>query len=117
MSQTGRRTASAVRTRVAHGGRSRPIDMTRMLPDPKNSRNFPLSASQAMVSLNSALMKIDDTASAARTNIESHLKEKRLFKPPKGFSQNARIKNFAQYQRMYRESIRHPDKFWTREAN
>jgi acetyl-CoA synthetase len=50
-------------------------------------------------------------------NIESHLKEKRLFKPPRQFAQKARIKNFAQYQRMYRESIKRPDKFWTREAN
>ncbi|HST30533.1 MAG TPA: acetate--CoA ligase [Chthoniobacterales bacterium] len=62
-------------------------------------------------------MKIDDSASPARTNIESHLKEKRIFKPPKDFSSTARIKNFAQYQRMYRESIKHPDKFWSREAN
>src|SRR5947209_6826969 len=56
-------------------------------------------------------MKIDNR------NIESYLKEKRLFKPAKGFSQQARIKNFAHYQRMYRESIKHPDKFWSREAN
>jgi acetyl-CoA synthetase len=42
-------------------------------------------------------------------NIESHLKEKRLFKPSKEFSQKARIKNLAQYQRMYRESIKRPD--------
>src|SRR6202035_2975806 len=40
-----------------------------------------------------------------------------LFKPPKDFSQKARIKNLAQYQRMYRESIESPDKVWTREAN
>jgi len=56
-------------------------------------------------------MKVDNR------NIESHLKEKRLFKPLREFAQEARIKNFAQYQRMYRESIKHPDRFWTREAN
>src|SRR5437879_5827747 len=49
-------------------------------------------------------------------NIESHLKEKRVFKPAKEFARNARIKNLAQYQRMYRESIKRPDKFWSREA-
>src|SRR5438046_5076136 len=49
-------------------------------------------------------------------NIESHLKEKRVFKPAKNFAQKARIKNLAQYQRMYRESIKRPDKFWSREA-
>src|SRR2546430_16545070 len=49
-------------------------------------------------------------------NIESHLKEKRVFKPAKEFARKARIKNLAQYQRMYRESIKRPDKFWSREA-
>ena len=55
-------------------------------------------------------MKIDNR------NIESHLKEKRVFKPAKEFAQNARIRNLAQYRRMYRESIRQPAKFWSREA-
>ena len=49
-------------------------------------------------------------------NIESHLVEKRVFKPPPDFSSKARIKSLAQYRRMYRESIRQPAKFWTREA-
>src|SRR6266404_5830505 len=61
-------------------------------------------------------MKIDNTASAARTNIESHLKEKRVFKPSKEFAQKARIKSLAQYRRMYQESIKSPEKFWAREA-
>ena len=56
-------------------------------------------------------MKIDNR------NIESHLKEKRVFKPAKEFAQKARIKNLAQYQRMYHESIKRPDKFWSREAS
>jgi acetyl-CoA synthetase len=55
-------------------------------------------------------MKIDSR------NIESHLKEKRVFKAPKKFAEKARIKSLAQYQRMYRESIRRPDKFWSRQA-
>jgi acetyl-CoA synthetase len=50
------------------------------------------------------------------THIESHLVEKRVFAPPKDFRRRARIKSLAQYQKMYRESIRQPDKFWTREA-
>src|SRR5882757_8944797 len=50
------------------------------------------------------------------TNIESHLIEKRVFKPAKDFSKKARIKSLAQYQKMYRESIRQPDRFWAREA-
>jgi acetyl-CoA synthetase len=49
-------------------------------------------------------------------NIESHLVEKRVFKPAPGFSSKARIKSLAQYRRLYRESIRQPAGFWTREA-
>jgi acetyl-CoA synthetase len=49
-------------------------------------------------------------------NIESHLIEERVFKPPKEFAKNARIKSLAQYRKMYRESIRSPDRFWAREA-
>jgi acetyl-CoA synthetase len=50
-------------------------------------------------------------------NIESHLIEKRVFKPPREFSRRARIKSLGQYRRMYRESIREPAKFWAREAS
>src|SRR6188472_26467 len=49
-------------------------------------------------------------------DIESHLVEKRVFKPAPLFSSKARIKSLAQYRRMYRESIDQPAKFWTREA-
>jgi len=53
----------------------------------------------------------------SNNNIESHLIEERSFKPDKEFSKKARIKNMAQYRRMYRESIEDPGKFWAKEAN
>ena len=49
-------------------------------------------------------------------DIESHLKETRVFKPPRSFAKNARVTSLDQYRRMYRESIRQPEKFWAREA-
>ncbi len=49
-------------------------------------------------------------------NIESHLIEKRVFKPAKDFAKGSRIKSLEQYRRMYRESINRPEKFWAREA-
>ncbi|MFV0337748.1 MAG: acetate--CoA ligase [Chthoniobacterales bacterium] len=49
-------------------------------------------------------------------NIESHLNESRKFKPSKEFSKNARIGSFAEYKRLYDESIKYPDRFWAREA-
>jgi len=50
-------------------------------------------------------------------NIESHLIEKRVFKPKTAFAKRARIKSLQQYRRMYRESIERPAKFWAREAS
>jgi acetyl-CoA synthetase len=50
-------------------------------------------------------------------NIESHLIEKRVFKPSQNFAKGSRIKSLEQYRRMYRESIQRPAKFWAREAS
>jgi acetyl-CoA synthetase len=50
-------------------------------------------------------------------NIESHLVEKRVFKPATAFAKGARIKSLEQYRRLYRESIARPEKFWAREAS
>jgi acetyl-CoA synthetase len=52
-----------------------------------------------------------------QTNIESHLIEKRVFKPSREFAKKARIKSLDHYRRMYGESIRQPEKFWEREAS
>ncbi|MGH7938891.1 MAG: acetate--CoA ligase, partial [Chthoniobacterales bacterium] len=49
-------------------------------------------------------------------NIESHLKETRVFQPPRDFSGKARIGSLGKYRRLYRESINRPEKFWAREA-
>jgi acetyl-CoA synthetase len=49
-------------------------------------------------------------------NIESHLKETRVFKPSRDFAKKARIGSLDHYRRMHRESIRQPEKFWAREA-
>ena len=70
--------------------------------------NFPLSATTAIASLFVTLL-MDE-------NIESHLVEKRVFKPAKAFAKHARIRSLEQYRRMYRESIKRPEKFWAREA-
>ena len=55
-------------------------------------------------------------SSDASHHIESHLIEHRVFPPPAGFAQQARVGSLAEYERMYRESIEDPDKFWAREA-
>ncbi|HCA43763.1 MAG TPA: acetate--CoA ligase [Bacteroidetes bacterium] len=44
-------------------------------------------------------------------------KEKRLFKPSKNFSENAYIKKFSEYEKLYKSSIKNPDKFWSSVAS
>lgn len=48
--------------------------------------------------------------------IESHLVEKRVFKPSKDFARGAVIKSFADYKKLYDQSIKNPEKFWANEA-
>jgi acetyl-CoA synthetase len=42
--------------------------------------------------------------------------EKRVFKPAKTFSERARVRSLAQYQKLYNESVRSPEKFWDKQA-
>jgi acetyl-CoA synthetase len=42
--------------------------------------------------------------------------EKRVFKPAKTFSERAQVRSLAQYQKLYNESVRSPDKFWDKQA-
>ncbi|WP_017292508.1 acetate--CoA ligase [Geminocystis herdmanii] len=44
--------------------------------------------------------------------IESILKEKRTFSPPKHFSQQAQITSWQEYQALYQRSIENPVTFW-----
>ncbi len=46
-------------------------------------------------------------------NITSVLKEYRVFKPNARFAKSALVKSFAQYKKMYNESIHSPEKFWS----
>ena len=46
----------------------------------------------------------------------SVLKEKRIFKPSKEFSKGAHIKSLQQYKKIYKESIKNPEKFWSEKA-
>ena len=46
------------------------------------------------------------------SNIESSQQENRLFPPSPAFAAQAHIKSRAEYDRLYRESIDNPEKFW-----
>ena len=53
---------------------------------------------------------------ASSTNITSVLHENRVFHPSPNFSKKALVKSMAQYRKLYQESIRNPDRFWSRQA-
>jgi acetyl-CoA synthetase len=50
-------------------------------------------------------------------NIESILRENRVFKPSAEFSSTAHIKSFAQYKKLYATSMKDPEKFWAKVAS
>jgi len=51
------------------------------------------------------------------SSIDSILQEQRSFPPPPEFSQHAHIKSLEEYERLYKESMDDPEKFWSRIAN
>jgi acetyl-CoA synthetase len=50
------------------------------------------------------------------TNMESLLREDRVFPPPPEFAAKARIKSLADYEALYRRSIDDPEAFWAEAA-
>jgi acetyl-CoA synthetase len=46
-------------------------------------------------------------------NIDSILQGSQQFEPPKEFSERAHIKNREEYDRIYAESVKDPEKFWS----
>src|SRR5262245_21917251 len=86
------------------------VDARSVAPRMRGTFN-PIMAAKRKASPASAPAAIPATA-----NITSMLHEERVFPPPKEFARQAHIKSFADYQRMYRESVRDPEKFWAREA-
>ena len=52
----------------------------------------------------------------AQTDITSLQKEGRKFKPSAAFAKQAHVKSLAQYRKLYTESIKSPQKFWSRMA-
>jgi acetyl-CoA synthetase len=63
-----------------------------------------------------ATKKAAKPAAPASSKNQSLMTENRLFKPDAAFAKKARVSSMAQYKTMYEESIKHPDKFFGREA-
>lgn len=55
-------------------------------------------------------------ADNSQTNIESTQIETRIFPPPAGFAEQAQIKSFKEYERIYDEAAKNPEEFWASAA-
>ena len=49
-------------------------------------------------------------------NLDSSLRENRVFQPPAEFAAKAHVKSLEQYEAMYRRSIEQPEQFWAEAA-
>lgn len=54
---------------------------------------------------------------SSQSNIDSTLKESRLFNPSEEFSSTAHIKSLEEYERLYKEAEENPDEFWSKIAD
>jgi acetyl-CoA synthetase len=52
------------------------------------------------------------SAKTTEKDIDSILKEKRLFKPSESFSKNAHVKSLAEYEAIYKKAEADPEAFW-----
>ena len=55
-------------------------------------------------------------SAVANRDIDSTLRENRVFPPPPEFSAKAHIQSLEQYEELYRQSIQDPEKFWAEAA-
>jgi acetate--CoA ligase len=55
-------------------------------------------------------------SSAEHTNLDSSLRENRVFAPPAEFAAKAHVKSLEQYEAMYRRSVEQPEEFWAEAA-
>ena len=57
-----------------------------------------------------------DVQTSVGTNMESLLRENRVFPPDAEFSAKAHIKSLEEYEAMYRRSVEEPEAFWAEAA-
>ena len=56
-------------------------------------------------------------SSVEHTNLDSSLRENRVFAPPAEFAAKAHVKSLEQYEAMYRRSVEQPEEFWAEAAS
>jgi acetyl-CoA synthetase len=64
------------------------------------------------LTLKESFMPSSPVSSIAQQDIDSTLRENRVFPPPPAFSAKAHIKSLEEYETLYKQSIEDPEKFW-----
>ena len=62
------------------------------------------------------MAEILDPTLSVGTNMESLLRENRVFQPPAEFAAKAHVKCLAEYEAMYQRSVEQPEAFWAEAA-
>ena len=60
--------------------------------------------------------KSEGQATAANENLDSTLRENRVFDPPAEFAAKAHVNSLEKYEAMYRQSVERPEEFWAEAA-
>jgi len=60
---------------------------------------------------------MSSTTTSTDPNLDSVLRENRVFPPPAEFASKAHIKSLAEYEEIYRRSVESPEEFWAEAAN
>jgi acetyl-CoA synthetase len=55
---------------------------------------------------------MESSSKTPQTNLDSSLRETRVFPPPADFAAKAHVKSLAEYEQMYSRSIADPESFW-----
>ena len=87
-------------TRILSGGSPSEAPLTAIIPLPQKD----------------VVMSSLPVPSLSSQDIDSTLRENRVFPPPPEFSAKAHIKSLQEYESLYRQSIQDPEKFWASAA-
>ena len=55
---------------------------------------------------------MESSTTPQQNNLDSSLREHRVFPPPAEFAAQAHVKSLAEYEQMYARSIADPESFW-----
>src|ERR1051325_9143326 len=102
----------------SHGSHLFRILLPRCQPEPGSILDFFTDLLHVYQSqLVQRLVPMKSSPPVVASHLTTILHEKRTFLPGKNFSKLAHFHSLAEYKKLYRSSLRDPEKFWARAAN